>query len=152
MDTKWGRGALDEQGDWDWHISLLMCVCSVAQSWPTLCTPMNCSPPGPSVHGIFLARTLEWVSISYSRVSSQPRDWTTPLVSPALAGAFLTTAAPGKPCTVSTLCIKCITNGNLLYSQGTLLNALCWATWGGNPKKRGYVYTHDWVTLLDSRN
>ena len=38
--------------------------------------PMDCSLPGSSVHGIFQARILEWVSISFSRGSSQPRDWT----------------------------------------------------------------------------
>ena len=37
---------------------------------------MDCSLPGSSVHGIFQARILEWVSISFSRRSSQPRDWT----------------------------------------------------------------------------
>ena len=36
------------------------------QSCPTLCDPMNCSPPGFSVHGILQARTLEWVTISFS--------------------------------------------------------------------------------------
>ena len=50
------------------------CVC--AQLCPTLCDPMNCSPPGPSVHGILQARILEWVAISSSRGSSQPRNWT----------------------------------------------------------------------------
>ena len=39
-------------------------------------TPMDCSPPGSSVHGIFQARILEWVAISFSRGSSQPRDQT----------------------------------------------------------------------------
>ena len=48
----------------------------VAQSCPTLCNPMDCSPPGSSVYGIFQARVLEWVAISFSRGSSQPRDWT----------------------------------------------------------------------------
>ena len=48
----------------------------VAQSCPTLCNPKDCSPPGSSVHGIFQARVLEWVAISFSRGSSQPRDWT----------------------------------------------------------------------------
>ena len=48
----------------------------VAQSCPTLCDPMDCSPPGSSVRGIFQARTLEWVAISFARRSSQPRDWT----------------------------------------------------------------------------
>ena len=41
----------------------------VAQLCLTLCNPMDCSLPGFSVHGIFQARTLEWVSISYSRGS-----------------------------------------------------------------------------------
>ena len=48
----------------------------VAQSCPTLCDPMDHSLPGSSVHGIFQARILEWVAISFSRGSSQPRDWT----------------------------------------------------------------------------
>ena len=46
----------------------------VAQLCPTLCDPMNCSLPGFSVHGIFQTRILEWVAISFSRGSSQPRD------------------------------------------------------------------------------
>ena len=46
----------------------------VALLFPTLCQPMDCSPPGSSVHGIFQARILEWVAISFSRRSSQPRD------------------------------------------------------------------------------
>ena len=48
----------------------------VAQSCPTLCDPMDCSPPGSSVHGILQARILEWVAILFSRGSSQPRDRT----------------------------------------------------------------------------
>jgi len=39
----------------------------VAQSCPTLCDPVDCSPPGSSVHGIFQARILQWVAISFSR-------------------------------------------------------------------------------------
>ena len=46
------------------------------QSCPTLCDPMDCSPPGFSVHGILQARILKWVAISFSRGSSQPRDQT----------------------------------------------------------------------------
>ena len=46
----------------------------VAQSSPTLCDPMDCSLPGSSVHGILQTRILEWVAISFSRGSSQPRD------------------------------------------------------------------------------
>ena len=50
------------------------CVCT--QSCLTLWDPMDCSPPGSSVHGIFQERILEWVAISYSRASSWPRNWT----------------------------------------------------------------------------
>ena len=46
------------------------------QSCLTLCDPVNCGPPGSSVCGIFQARILEWVAISYSRGSSPPRDGT----------------------------------------------------------------------------
>ena len=48
----------------------------VAQSCPTLCDPMDCSPPGSSAHEILQARILEWVAISFSKGSSQPRDRT----------------------------------------------------------------------------
>ena len=44
------------------------------QSCPTLCNPMNCSPPGSSVHGILQARILEWVAMPFSKVSLPPRD------------------------------------------------------------------------------
>ena len=55
------------------HIYICVCVCvqvyesesEVAQSCPTLCDPMDCSPPGSSIHGILQARTLEWVAISF---------------------------------------------------------------------------------------
>ena len=46
------------------------------QSCPTLGDPMNCSPPGSSVHGILQARILEWVALPSSRGSPQPRDQT----------------------------------------------------------------------------
>ena len=48
----------------------------VAQSCLTLCNHMDCSLPGSSIHGIFQATVLEWVAISFSRGSSQPRDRT----------------------------------------------------------------------------
>ena len=46
------------------------------QSCPALCDPIDCSPPGSSVHGILQARILEWGAISFSRASSQHRDQT----------------------------------------------------------------------------
>ena len=48
----------------------------VAQSCLTLWDPMDCSLPGFSIRGIFQARILECIAISFSRKSSQPRDWT----------------------------------------------------------------------------
>ena len=58
---------------WDWVVRLAPFSCAPhvhAQSCPTLCDPMDCSPPGSSVHGIFPARILEWLPISFSRGSS----------------------------------------------------------------------------------
>ena len=51
-------------------------MCMPAQSCPTLCNPKDYSPPGSSVFGIFQVRILEWVAISSSRESSQPKDQT----------------------------------------------------------------------------
>ena len=48
----------------------------VTQSCLTLCDPVDCNPPGSSVHGILQARILEWVAISFSRGSSRPGDQT----------------------------------------------------------------------------
>ena len=47
---------------------------SLCHVW--FCDPVDCSPPGSSVHGILQARILEWVAISFSKGSSWPRDWT----------------------------------------------------------------------------
>ena len=79
-----------------WHISIscliltslaqlcvcvCVCVCVRARarvlsldSCPTLCNPMDCSLPGPSVHRIFQARILEWVATPSSRGPCRPRD------------------------------------------------------------------------------
>ena len=48
----------------------------VAQLCLTLCDPMDCSLSGSSIHGIFQARVLEWIAISFSRGSSLPRNQT----------------------------------------------------------------------------
>ena len=63
------------------------CVCAKSlQSCPTLCDPMDCSPPGSSVHGTLQARILEWVATPSSRGSTQPRDQS--CIS-CIAGGFL---------------------------------------------------------------
>ena len=55
---------------------LHVCARSVTQLCPTVCNPTDCSLPDSSVHGVFQARILDGVTISYSRGSSQPRDQT----------------------------------------------------------------------------
>ena len=71
---------------------------SVTQSCPTLCDPMDCSPSGSSVCGILQARILEWVVISFSRGSSQPRDGTRFLFCPLhWQVGSLQLVPPGKP-------------------------------------------------------
>ena len=66
----------------------------VTQLCPILSNPMNCSPPGSSVHGIFQARILESIAIFSSRGSSWPRDCTQ--VS-CTAGRLFSSEPPGKP-------------------------------------------------------
>ena len=70
---------------WLLNVSLLLCL--IAQSSPTLCDPMHCSPPGFSVHGILQARILEWVAMPSSRGSSQ---WRIEPRSPLLQEFFFT--------------------------------------------------------------
>ena len=74
-------------------IRLVMLNTSGAAQWLqlclTLCSCIDCSLPGSSVHGILQARMLEWGALPSSKGSSQPRDWTG--VS-ALAGGFLATS------------------------------------------------------------
>ena len=60
---------LHPRPDWSF-IHPLILACSVTQSCPTLCDPMDCSPPGSSAHGIFQTRILEGVAISFSKGSS----------------------------------------------------------------------------------
>ena len=70
------------------------CYCLVVKFCLTLCDPWTvCSPPGFSVHGILQARILEYVVISFSRGSSQPRDQTQ---SPALQVDSLPSEPSGK--------------------------------------------------------
>ena len=61
-----------------WNVGLIYCTAAAAkslQSWPTLCDPIDGSPPGSPVHGILQARTLEWVATSFS---TTPYLWDTP--------------------------------------------------------------------------
>ena len=70
------------------------CVCLVTQSCPTLCDPMDCSPPGSSVHGIFEAGILEWIAIFFLQGNlSDPGIEHISHMSPAVEGRFFPTSA-----------------------------------------------------------
>ena len=73
----------------------------VAQSYLTLCDPMDCSLPSFSVHGILQARVLEWIVIPFSRGSSWPKDWNCNSCASCTTGRFFTAEPPN-------LCSKCL--------------------------------------------
>ena len=83
----WDIKNLNFMKSWDQVKMLVIHLC------PTLCNPMDWSPPGSSVHGILQAGILEWVAMPSSRGSFGPRDWTQ--VS-CIAGRFFTTQPPEK--------------------------------------------------------
>ena len=84
---------------------MYVCVLAVKLR-PNPCNPMDCRLPDSSVHGILWKRIQEWIVISFSRRSSQPRDQT--CIS-CIAGGFFTSDPPEKPledcfCPVAKLC------------------------------------------------
>ena len=81
------------------------------QSSPTLCNPMDYSPPGSSVYGILQARILEWVYMPSSRGAAQPRDQTCLSVSPALTGGLFTTGTTLE----ALLKLQCLRNGKIKF-------------------------------------
>ena len=85
-----------------------MSVWVFIQSCPTLTTPWALAPLVSSAHGIFQARILEWVAISFSRRSGFPDPGIKPasLTSPALAGRFFNTGPSGKHITAHFVLIK----------------------------------------------
>ena len=83
-------------------------VCSTSSVVSNFLWPMDCSPPGSSVHGILWARILEWVAMLSSKGSSQPRDWTQSSCVASIAGTFFTTEPPGKPCLSSNICFSAV--------------------------------------------
>ena len=93
----------------------------VAQSCLTLCDPMDCSLAGSSVHGIFQARVLEWIAISFSRGSSQPRDQTQ--VSCIAGGCFTIRATREAPELLQLMNIEL--SPDSLYKPDLRLQAVC---------------------------
>ena len=71
----------------------MCCVYLITQLCLTLCNPMDCSPPGSSVHGTFQARTLEWLPFLSPGDPPNPGIELSSLASPALAGEFFTSCA-----------------------------------------------------------
>ena len=75
-----------------------VCVCvSSLQLGLTLCSPVNCSPSGSSVHGILQARILGWVAMPSSRYLPSPGIKPSSLTSPPLTSGFFTTSSLEKP-------------------------------------------------------
>ena len=96
---------------WIWiQAKTELIIILVTQSCLTLCNSMDCSLPGFSIHGIFRARILEWVAISFSREFSRPRDQT--LVS-RISGRVFTVSARR--------CLK-TTNRKNCHHHSTLLS------------------------------
>ena len=72
-------------------------MCAQLLSCTQLCNPLDCRPPGSSAHEVFQARILEWVVISSSRGSPQPRAGTRVSCISCIAGGFFIPEPPGKP-------------------------------------------------------
>ena len=96
----------------------------VTQSWLTLCNPMDCSPPGSSVHGILQARILEWVASPFSRGSSWPRGRTRVC---HIAGRFFTVWA-----TRETKSIKPVSNSHLNSNWRVSFTVKRTSSWGNS--------------------
>ena len=115
-----------------------MCVCTkLLQSCPTLCDPLDCSPPGSSVPGILQARTLERVATPSSRDSFPIQG------SPALEGGFFTTRATWEPHwtnTTHTVCLIPRDTGSLAEPGVTP-----WATVRGVSKSQTHLSMHTGV-------
>ena len=122
---------------------------------------MDCSPPGFPVHRIFQARTVDWVSISYSRGSSRPRDGTY-VSSISFIGRwiflffFLTTVLPGKSevhCWRLSLdlkkCYSWFVEKEMATHSSTLAWKIPWIEEPGRLQSMGsWRVGHDWATLL----
>ena len=115
------------------------------QLCPTLCDPMDCSPPGSSVHGILQARILEWVAIFSSRGSSQPRDRTHASCSSCIAGRFFTPEPPGKAKGYS-VCVCAVAQ-----SGPTLCNLLDFSLLGSSVHGILQARLLEWVAISFSK-
>jgi len=100
------RTSVQIQRQSGWRFRKRLWVCMLNCVW--LFVTLDWSPLGSSAYGIFQARILKWVAIFFSRVSSQPRDWTQVSVSPALAGRFFTTSTTWETGKAGTVRVKSV--------------------------------------------
>ena len=91
----------------EWKVEML-----VAQLCPTFCNPLDYSPPGSSIDGIFQARIRECIAISFSRGSSQSRDWTHVFCVSCIGRQIFPTALPEKSVCVC-VCVYSSVSGHL---------------------------------------
>ena len=96
----------------------------VSQSCSTLCGPMGCRLPDSSVHGIFQAKVVEWVAISFFRGSSLSRDWTQVSLT---TGRLFTVWTTGEAISQKNLPIKFVTTWDVsLICWPWSLNGIAW--------------------------
>ena len=123
----------------------------MTQSCLTLCDPMNCSPPGSSVHGILQARILERVAMPSSRGSSRSRDWTGISYISCIADRFFYPLSHlGSPC----LTVNGLNHGTLFLCD-TLIRTLelhkgrvqpCCFQWPGDV----WLFASLWIAVLQA--
>ena len=120
------------------------CSVLVTQSCPTLRDPMDCSPPGSSVHGILQARIVEWVAIPFSRGSSQGSHLGIEPGSPTLQVDSLLSEPPGKLRAPEVkLARSCLTLCNPMdYTVHGILQARI-LEWVAIPFSRGFSQPRD---------
>ena len=76
---------------------MYICCYLVAKLCPIVCNPVDCNPPGFSIHGISQARILEWIAIPFSRGSFWPRGQTHVSYFSCIADGFFITEPLGSP-------------------------------------------------------
>ena len=107
-----------------------------AQSCPTLCNPMDYSPPGSSVHGVFQARILKWVAISSTRGSFWPRNqtcipgllhWQADSLPPVHLGSYRASKKIPKP--PPGILIQLVYRGGQMFVLSSPLIPICSENW-----------------------
>ena len=123
---------------------------------------MDCSPPGCSVHGILQARILEWVAISFSRGSSQWRDWT--LVSCIERWILSPWGQPRKPpdfciyvcllvCTCKCMCVHVFMNVNSVHMMHVVIRvctSVCLCVLTCHPCAHAYVCVYIHINYIQT--